>query len=81
MTTRTGLSKHYFTTRNSGSCAGFILRYDDTGRVVEETQTTEMEEALPAQILAELNPSQLEAVKTIFGVGEGGQRWKRVLVY
>jgi YD repeat-containing protein len=57
------------------------LRYDDGGRMVEETQTTETEATLPPDMLAQLNPAQLQSVKIILGVGEGGQRWKRTHRY
>jgi hypothetical protein len=49
--------------------------------MVEETQTTETEATLPPDMLAQLNPAQLQSVKIILGVGEGGQRWKRTHRY
>ena len=57
------------------------LQYDDAGRMVEETQITKTEMTLPPDMLAHLNPVQLQSVKTIFGIGEGGQRWKRTHRY
>jgi YD repeat-containing protein len=57
------------------------LRYDDAGRVVEETQTTETEATLPPDMLAQLNPAQLQSLKIILGVGQGGQQWKRTHRY
>jgi YD repeat-containing protein len=57
------------------------LRYDDAGRMVEETQTTETEAALPPDMLAQSSPAQLQSVKIILGVGEGGRRWKRAHRY
>jgi hypothetical protein len=57
------------------------LHYDDAGRVVEESQTTEMEEALPTEMLDQLNPAQLQSIKAVFGLGEGRQKWTRVHRY
>jgi hypothetical protein len=59
----------------------FALRYDEAGRLVEETQTSEIEEKLPPDMLAMLNPAQIEAVKASFGFGEGRQRWQRLHRY
>jgi YD repeat-containing protein len=57
------------------------LRYDDAGRIVEETQTTEAEPTLPPDMIAQLNAAQLQSVKIMLGVGEGGLRWKRTHRY
>jgi YD repeat-containing protein len=55
------------------------LRYDDAGRMVEESQTAELESTFPPGMDARLNPAQLQTLKAM--VGEGGQRWKRVHRY
>jgi hypothetical protein len=57
------------------------LRYDEAGRVVEESQTTEMEETLSPDMHPRLNAAQLQSVKAIFGLEVGGQRWKRLHRY
>lgn len=59
----------------------FTLRYDEMGRLVEETQISEKEEKLPADMLAMLNPAQIETVKASFGFGGGRQRWHRLHRY
>jgi len=57
------------------------LGYDEAGRMTEETLYAASEETLPAEMLAQLNPAQLQSVKAIFGLGEGRQQWKRVHRY
>jgi len=57
------------------------LRYDQAGRLVEEMQTTEMEEALPADMHPRLSAAQLQSVKTDLGLADGGQRWKQLHHY
>jgi YD repeat-containing protein len=59
----------------------FALRYDDAGWLVEETQTSEIEQTLPSDMLAMLNPAQIETVKASFGFGEGRQRWQQLHRY
>lgn len=59
----------------------FALRYDEGGRLVEETQISEIEETLPSDMLAMLNPAQIETVKASFGFGEGRQRWQQLHRY
>lgn len=50
------------------------LRYDNGGRLVEESQTTMKEQILPPEMMAQLNPGQLQTVKAIFGVGSVGRK-------
>jgi YD repeat-containing protein len=57
------------------------LRYDDDGHVVEESQTTEMEEILPPEMHPRLNAAQLQSVKAIFGLEAGAQRSKQLHRY
>lgn len=57
------------------------LRYDDEGRLGEESQTTEMEETFPPGMLTQLKPAQLETIKAAFGLGGGAHRWKRLHRY
>lgn len=44
------------------------FRYDDGGRLVEEARTNS-EEVLPPEMLAALNPAQLQTVRGFFGAG------------
>jgi hypothetical protein len=55
------------------------LRYDEERRLVEQSQTTEMEETFPPEMLAQLNAAQARTVQTIFG--RGSQWWKQVHRY
>jgi YD repeat-containing protein len=57
------------------------LGYDEAGRMTEETLYAESEETLPAEMLAQLNPAQLQSVKAVFGLGGGRERCKRVHRY
>jgi len=57
------------------------LRYDDAGHIVDESQTTETEVTIPPDMLAQLNPAQLQSMKMLLGVGEEGPRWKRTHRY
>lgn len=41
------------------------FRYDDTGHLVEEAQINE-QDALPAEMLASLNPMQMSAIRASF---------------
>jgi YD repeat-containing protein len=45
------------------------FRYDDAGHLMEEAKTSS-EEVLPPEILASLNPAQLQTVRAFFGAGE-----------
>ncbi|HEV2691063.1 MAG TPA: hypothetical protein VGV35_21050 [Bryobacteraceae bacterium] len=50
--------------------------YDEAGRLIEEAQTR-AEEALPAELLAQMKPEQLGAVRALFGVGKPTRRLHR----
>ncbi len=52
------------------------LRYDASGNLVEELQSNS-KEALPEELLASLNPKQLESVGILFGVTEPNRRVHR----
>jgi YD repeat-containing protein len=54
------------------------FRYDDGGRLVEEAQTNS-EEVLPSEMLAALNPAQLQTVRGFFGAG--GESIRRTHAY
>jgi YD repeat-containing protein len=49
------------------------FRYDDAGQLIEEAQTSS-EEVLPREMLASLNPAQLQAVRGLFGLGGDSTR-------
>jgi YD repeat-containing protein len=49
------------------------FRYNDAGRLIEEAQTMS-EEVLPPEMLASLNPAQLETARKLFGFGSGSLR-------
>ena len=65
----------------SRALSRFALRYDEAGRLVEEFQISEIEETLPSDMLAVLNPAQIETLKSSFGFGEGRRRWLRLHRY
>src|SRR5580658_9236545 len=44
------------------------FRYDDAGQLIEEAQASS-EEVLPREMLAALNPAQLQAMRGLFGLG------------
>ena len=54
------------------------FRYDDAGQLMEEAQTNS-DEVLPPELLASLNPAQLQTVRGFFGVG--GEPIRRTHVY
>ena len=54
------------------------FRYDDAGQLMEEAQTIS-EEVLPPEMLASLNPVQLQTVRCLFGVG--GNSFRRTHAY
>jgi len=50
--------------------------YDEDGHLIEEAQTN-TEETLPPELLAQMNPAQLETMRGVFGVGEPLRRMHR----
>ena len=52
------------------------LRYDEKGNMVEELQSNSRE-ALPQELIASLNPEQLDAVGTLFGIAAPNRRVHR----
>src|SRR5579871_263802 len=52
--------------------------YDDAGHLIEEAQTSS-EDVLPSEMLASLNPAQLQTVRGF--VGAGGEPLRRTHVY
>ena len=50
--------------------------YDESGRLIEEAQTN-AEETLPQEVLAQMNPAQLQTMRGVFGVGEPFRRMHR----
>lgn len=50
--------------------------YDEGGHLIEEAQTN-AEETLPRELLAQMNPAQLETMRGVFGVGEPFRRMHR----
>ncbi|HYZ87105.1 MAG TPA: hypothetical protein VE621_22000 [Bryobacteraceae bacterium] len=52
--------------------------YDDAGQLIEEAQTNS-DEVLPPEMLASLNPAQLQTVRGLFGAG--GESMRRTHAY